>query len=213
MQDACVPAQNSTLEPCQVTFMVNDGVTPVYEMMPGETRRFRVLIATTEDLVGFEVIDEENNSQQMWNTASDGISFPFAVERWKFVMGGGQREDILWQAPVTAKQGSRFYIVQRNISTVQYFGTGNADTTLATIKIVGAPVRAINISADYGPGGALSNFTGEKKPILASEIKRRRLVTFDLTQDMSKTPFPQFHVNGLPYCLGDITSEMVQVME
>eukprot|EP00929_Paragymnodinium_shiwhaense_P068928 TRINITY_DN34764_c0_g1_i1.p1 TRINITY_DN34764_c0_g1~~TRINITY_DN34764_c0_g1_i1.p1 ORF type:complete len:662 (+),score=68.29 TRINITY_DN34764_c0_g1_i1:65-2050(+) len=174
----------------RVWYLVNAEYRPTFSVRPSEPMRLRLLCGTTENLAGFEIVDDENRTVSFWQLGSDGIIYNRAVQRSRLVLAGGQREEIAVSLPAVG----RYRVVTRGLSKVQFFCTGPPDLVLAEIVVSGAewPVdKRIDFSRLVMPA--------PKTPIAPEEIVESRTITMSMKADRSRVPFPQFLQNGKPY--------------
>mmetsp|Transcript_20029 Transcript_20029/g.36148 ORF Transcript_20029/g.36148 Transcript_20029/m.36148 type:complete len:661 (-) Transcript_20029:218-2200(-) len=186
---------NAQTDQSLVYYLVNAEVQPTFKLQPGETVRFRVLCATTENLAGFEIVDTSNNATiPFWRIGSDGIMYSAPVKDTRLVLAGGMREEIL----VTLPKSGTYQVVSRGLTRVQFFCTGPADAVLANIVVEGDEwAKPLDIPTISMP-------TPPKKAIQPEEIVESRTLTLSMKADRSKVPFPQFMQNGKPYNESDV---------
>jgi hypothetical protein len=85
--------QNGVLAHPEATYLVNGEFQPTFNLKPGETKWVQFLLATAENLVGFQLINSETNETfPVWDIASDGINYEKPIVREQYVQGGGMRQ-------------------------------------------------------------------------------------------------------------------------
>lgn len=171
-----------------IWYLVNAQYQPTFRLRPGETIRLRLLCGTTENLAGFEIINDLGYPVPFWVVGSDGITYHRPVRRTRLVLAGGQREELLVQLP----EPGRYHVVSRGLTKVQFFCTGPPDAVLATLDVAGEawpkPLDPEQL-----------RIQAPKVPIQPEEIVASRTVTMSMKADRSRVPFPQFMQNGKPY--------------
>eukprot|EP01129_Flabellula_baltica_P011317 TRINITY_DN4930_c0_g1_i1.p1 TRINITY_DN4930_c0_g1~~TRINITY_DN4930_c0_g1_i1.p1 ORF type:complete len:529 (+),score=126.69 TRINITY_DN4930_c0_g1_i1:196-1782(+) len=179
-------------------FMVGDVYQPEYTFQVGETRRIRILCATTENLMMFSIFKKGEESVgwdkaiPFFATSSDAVGYE-PVEKTMIVMSGGQRQDVM----VSFQEEGEYLIRSQGLSNLQFFGFGPPNVTLARII-----VREKKDSLAFFPTVNDMKFRvgiPETETIDMTEIDHRDEITFNLFPDTRVAPFPQFHINGAPY--------------
>jgi len=187
------------------SYLVTGKLRPTITMKRNEIARWRMLIATAENLVSFRIVPKdpatktkgcnlgaEQENCPFWVMASDGITYDRPIEKSNLVGGGGERHDLLVTFPVAGD----YEVWSDHLGHLQFFGSGPKDQLLATIHVTeedaGAPKTKI-ADMTFTPG------IPDADDIRPEEIVRKRHVVFDLDGDTCQIPFPQFRINDERY--------------
>jgi FtsP/CotA-like multicopper oxidase with cupredoxin domain len=150
----------------------------------------------------FEIRRPDGSIYPVWDIASDGINYPKAVMKSKFVNGGGMRQDILLQFD----EPGVYEVWTSGLEGVQFFGLGPADQLMATFNVTGDPIDTPVVDI-----GSMSFSVPDhvKTDIAAEEITHTRIVTFDIAGDTTTFPFPQFKINERAFELEKIQYDLL----
>jgi len=179
----------------KMLYMVGDDYQPTYYFKVGQTRRIRILCATTENFFMFSIFKSgyENttwdNALPFYAVASDGVSYP-PVMKTRIVMVGGQRQDVM----VSFDKPGTYIIRSQGLERLQFFNFGPPNATIAKIVVTGSNEKFPSVhEMKFKKGLSFA------EDIVDSEITKREELTFNLYADTRVAPFPQFHLNGASY--------------